>query len=113
MRAPAEGVSSPVTVMSGSPVPVALNPLSPPVATPATGDSAVSALPSAPDRGYAAATPPTAKGAGRTSDELLSIGSGPGGPSPLLVGSLVLLLIGLGILGTQWAATRLTNRRTK
>jgi hypothetical protein len=102
-----ESVRSPMTVTSGSPAPTSLAP----APTAATQLDTASAPPSAADRGYAAAaTPPTAKGAGRTSGELLSFGSGPGGPSPLLVGSLVLLLIGLGILGTQWAATRLTNR---
>jgi hypothetical protein len=111
---PAWGVSSPVTVTSGSPVPLNLHP---PAATPASGFASPAADAMGGVRTQATPAPsapptPTDQASKSNEDALLGLrdlGSGPAGPPPLLVGSLVLLLIGLGILGTQWAATRLTN----
>jgi hypothetical protein len=104
---------SPAAVAVGSPAPTSLYPVA---ASPGTVRE-MTPSPSGESAGAvaAAASPPAAKGADGTSGGLQAFASGStgsSGPPPLLVGSLVLLLIGLGILGTQWVATRLTNRRT-
>jgi hypothetical protein len=98
--------ASALTVSLGSPAPTSLAPLP----TSAAEQDRTSAPPSGAFGGFVAASPPPAKGAEGTSNGLQFSSSGRSGPPPLLVASLVLLLIGLGILAAQWAATRLTNR---
>jgi hypothetical protein len=100
--------ASPLTVSLGSPAPTSLAPLP----TSAAEQDRSSAPPSGAFGGFVAASPPQAKAAEGTSNDLLSSSSGASGPSRLLLASLVVLLIGLGILVAQWAATRLTNRST-
>jgi hypothetical protein len=104
---------SPAAIAAGSPATTSLYPAA---TMPAKGQEAASAAPSYGRNEALAATPSpqatvsdqeTARGA-RT---VASGSTGSPGPSPLLVGSLALLLVGLGMLGAQWAATRLTNRR--
>jgi hypothetical protein len=117
LAAPAASVppgppSSPLRVISGSPAPTALVP----VAVSAPPADLATPAPSAESAGGVAAAPSAAPSArDSTGDQdaspgVTSLASGSPGPSPLLVTSLVLLLIGLAILGTQWAAARLTNR---
>jgi hypothetical protein len=101
-------LSSPFTVSLSSPAPTTLAPRP----TSAAEADRSSAPPSGLFGGFVAASPPPAKAAERPSNNLLSSSSGTSGPPPLLVASLALLLIGLGILAAQWAATRLTNRST-
>jgi hypothetical protein len=97
---------SPFTVSLGSPAPTFLAPL--PTSAPEADRSPGST--SSAYGGVVAASPPPAKAAERPSNNLLSSSSGTSELPPLFVASLVVLLIGLGILVAQWAATRLTNR---
>jgi hypothetical protein len=116
------GPPSAAAAAAGSPAATALYPVAvspapePNPASPAPErDSASPAPTAAPYGGFAAAPSAQAtEGSQETSPDLQSSASestGPTGPPALLVGSLALLLVGLGILGAQWAATRLTNRR--
>jgi hypothetical protein len=105
-------LSSALTLSLGSPAPTSVVPgptSVPGPPSPAERDGS-SASPSGLYGGFVAASPPPAKGAEGTSGNRLFSSSGTSGPPPLLVASLVVLLIGLGILAAQWAATRLTNR---
>ena len=101
--------ASQAAVAAGSPAPTVLYPAA---ASPGPQHDTASAAPStAPYEGFAAVPSPQSTRSGQqTPGGLLSLSSQSPGPPLLLVGSLVLLLIGLGILGTQWVATKLTNR---
>jgi hypothetical protein len=113
---PAAGGPVPPTaapVAAGSPAPTALYPVA--MSPPTARDGASPAPSSPPNEAFAGASSPQAtKSTSEESsrDAQTSSGStGSAGPPLLLVGSLALLLVGLGILGAQWVATRLTNRR--
>lgn len=101
--------ASQAAVAAGSPAPTVLYPAA---ASPGPQHDTASAAPStAPYERFAAVPSPQSTTSGQqTPGGLLSLSSQSPGPPLLLVGSLVLLLIGLGILGTQWVATKLTNR---
>jgi hypothetical protein len=115
---PASAVPAPTAAVqreAGSAGPASSVPPAAPVYPVAGSSGSVTAMPPSPAPEStggvaAAASPSAAKGVGGTSGDLLSLSSESSGPSPLLVGSFVLLLMGLGILGTQWVATKLTNR---
>jgi hypothetical protein len=115
---PASALPAPTAAVqrdAGSAGPASSVPPAAPVYPVAGSSGSLTAVPPSPATGStggvaAAASPSAAKSASGTSGDLLSLSSESPGPPPLLVGSLVLLLIGLGILGTQWVATKLTNR---
>ncbi len=101
----------PAALAAGSPAPTALYPAvtsapKPPDTASAAPSARNEALVAIPSLQATTSDQDTSRGAGTFAPE----STGSPGPPPLLVGSLVLLLVGLGILGAQWAATRLTNR---
>jgi hypothetical protein len=116
--APAAGAPVPPTaapVAAGSPAPTALYPVA--VAPSPAARDAASSAPSPPPYGAFAeapspqATKGTSQESSRGAQSFSSGSTGSPGPPLLLVGSIALLLVGLGILGAQWVATKLTNRR--